>query len=60
MKYVDIDGKRYTWRDILKARREQKKAERQQQPVLFELRDDTRPEPERTAAGRFVEPSLPF
>ena len=56
---IEIDGKRHLWRDILQMRREQRKALRQaQQPALFELRDDYRPAAERTAAGRYLEPSL--
>ena len=59
MKHIEIDGKRYLWRDVLQLRREQKKAlARVQQPALFELKDDRRPEADRTAAGRYREPSL--
>jgi hypothetical protein len=59
LKYIDIDGKRYLWRDVLELRREQNKAHaRGQQPTLFELKDDRRPEGDRTAAGRYREPSL--
>jgi hypothetical protein len=59
LRYIEIDGKRHLWRDILQLRREQKKAMRQaQQPALFELRHDPRPVAERTAAGRYLEPSL--
>jgi hypothetical protein len=42
MRYIEIDGKMYRWRDLLKLRREQRKAERQAQPALFELKDDQR------------------
>jgi hypothetical protein len=35
MRYIEIDGKMYRWRDLLKLRREQRKAERQAQPALF-------------------------
>ena len=59
LKYIEIDGKRYLWRDVLQTRREQKMAyARMQQPTLFELKDDCRPQAERTAAGRYREPSL--
>jgi hypothetical protein len=58
MKTVEIDGKRYPWRDILKLRRDQQKAERQPQPTLFELKADTRPVSQQTATGRYVEPLL--
>ena len=58
-KFIEIDGKRYLWRDLLELRREQMKAEvRAQQPTLFELKDDHRPATGRTAAGRYIEPSL--
>lgn len=58
MRYVWIDGRPHLWRDLLKLRREQKKAERQRQMTLFELRDDTRPATQQTAAGRYTEPML--
>ena len=52
-------GKRYLWRDLVKLRREQREAARRaEQPPLFELREDSRPATERTAAGRYLEPSL--
>jgi hypothetical protein len=58
-RFIEIDGKRYLWRDLLQLRREQKKAHvYAQQPVLFELKEDTRPVSQRTAAGRYLEPSL--
>jgi hypothetical protein len=58
-RFIEIDGKRYLGRDLLQLRREQKKAHvHAQQPVLFELKEDTRPVTERTAAGRYLEPSL--
>jgi hypothetical protein len=57
--FIDIDGKRYQWRDIVQLRQQQREAARRaEQPPLFELRDDRRPEAERTAAGRYAEPSL--
>ena len=58
-RFIDIDGKRYLWRDLLRWRQEQREAARQgEQPALFELREDSRPITERTAAGRYLEPSL--
>jgi hypothetical protein len=58
-KFIEIDGKRYIWRDLLQLRRERLKAfARAEQPPLFELRVDRRPEQQRTAAGRYREPSL--
>ena len=59
LKFIDIDGKRYAWKELLRLRAEQSKAERQaQQPTLFELRDDCRPASQQTAAGRYEEPTL--
>ena len=59
LKFIEIDGKRYLWRDVLQMRREQKKAfARAQQPTLFELKDDSRPATQRTAAARYREPTL--
>lgn len=58
MKYVMIDGKRHAWKDILRERREQRKAQRQHQPALFELREDYRPPAERSAEDRLLQPSL--
>jgi hypothetical protein len=58
-RFIDIDGKRYLWRDVLKTRREQLAAQtKAAQPALFALREDYRPELARTAAGRYLAPSL--
>jgi hypothetical protein len=56
-RFIEIDGKRYLWLDILALRRAQAlpKAE---QPTLFPVREDSRPVPARCAAGRYREPSL--
>jgi len=56
-RYVIIDGKRYLWRDILILRRQQRQPATPQ-PTLFELKEDVRPPTERTAAGRYLEPTL--
>lgn len=57
--FILIDGRRYLWRDILELRRRQlEEAAKVQQMTLFELRDDSRPASERTAAGRYAEPTL--
>jgi hypothetical protein len=58
MRYIEINGKMYRWRDLLKLRREQRKAARQAQPGLFELKDDQRPSSQRTASSRFEAPTL--
>ena len=58
-RFIDLDGKRYLWRDLVKLRQEQREAARwAEQPALFELREDCRPPTDRTAAGRYLEPSL--
>ena len=58
-RFIEIDGKGHLWRDILRLRREQRKAlARAQQPALFQLKEDRRPESQRTAAGRLREPTL--
>ena len=58
-KFIEIDGKRFVWRDILQRRREQRMAAaRIDQPALFELKEECRSVSERTAAGRYREPSL--
>jgi hypothetical protein len=58
-KFIEIDGKRYLWREVLQLRREQRAAfAKAEQPALFELRLDRRPEQQRSAAGRYREPSL--
>jgi len=59
LRFIDIDGKRYLWRDVLHMRAEQRRAHAAaQQLALFELKQDCRPEATRTAAGRYLEPSL--
>ncbi len=59
-KFIEIDGKRFLWHDLLQKRREQRQAmqARTEQPALFDLREDCRPPTERTAADRYLQPSL--
>lgn len=58
-KFIDLDGKRVLWRDLLQKRREQLAAvAKTEQPPLFEMKEDHRPITDRSAAGRFLEPSL--
>jgi hypothetical protein len=54
---IDIDGKRYLWRDLVALRRAQA-TPKQKQPTLFPLREDCRPAGERSAADRYQAPSL--
>ena len=58
MRTVIIDGRTYYWRDVLRLRREQHKAERQPQPTLFELQSDSRPVTQKTATDRYLHPKL--
>jgi len=57
---IVIEGKYYRWRDILQLRREQltvtTKAE--QLALFADLPPDSRPVHERTATGRYLQPSL--
>ncbi len=55
--FIEIDGRRYLWRDLVTLRRAQAKPA-MQQPALFTLREDHRPAGERDAAERYSEPSL--
>ncbi|MES1990613.1 MAG: hypothetical protein V4441_06655 [Pseudomonadota bacterium] len=58
---IVIEGRVYRWRDILEMRRQQIaawKAARPDQPALFPLIVDSRPKADRTAAGRYKEPTL--
>ena len=57
-RFVEIDGKRYLWRDLLKLRREQKQLEPEKQLTLFELKTDARPASQVSADGRYSEPTL--
>jgi hypothetical protein len=58
-KFIEIEGRRYLWREIVRLRQEQRRAAaKAQQPPLFELREDVRPATDRTARGRYLEPSL--
>ncbi len=56
-RFIEIDGRRYLWRDLIEARRAQT-APQVPQPTQFELREDHRPAGERTAVERYREPSL--
>jgi hypothetical protein len=58
---IIVDGHAFSWLRICDLRRQQLeawKAEQARQLALFELKDDCRPETERTAAGRYLEPTL--
>ena len=56
-----VDGHALSWQRLCDLRRQQIEAWRKnagKQPALFELRDDHRPRAARTAAGRYLQPSL--
>ncbi|MGD0192887.1 MAG: hypothetical protein ABSD74_19290 [Rhizomicrobium sp.] len=57
--FILVNGQHLLWADLVKERRRQQAARaKAKQPTLFELVDDTRPTAERTAAGRYLEPTL--
>jgi hypothetical protein len=56
-----IEGRAYSWRALVEARKAQLESWRKSQggqPSLFPLIEDCRPKAERTAAGRYQEPTL--
>ena len=57
-KFIDIDGKRFVWRELLQRRREQLAAARVEQPVLFELKEDCRLCLNAPPPDGYSEPSL--
>ena len=58
-RHIVINGKPYLWHELVKMRREQLRAyAKQKQLALFEVKEDYRPETERTASGRYRQPSL--
>ncbi len=56
-RFIEIDGSRYLWRDLVAMRRTQATPP-VLQPAMFELREDYRPAGERSAAERYQAPSL--
>lgn len=59
--FIVIEGKAFNWRQLCEQRRAQLeawKAAQGRQLALFELKDDCRPAAERSAAGRYAEPTL--
>jgi hypothetical protein len=56
-----VDGHAFSWHRLIELRRQQLEAWKTaewRQAALFELKEDCRPEAERTAAGRYREPTL--
>jgi hypothetical protein len=60
--FIVIDGRLYRWKDILELRRAQLAAagaaQASQLALFATLHDDRRPPAERTASGRYLQPSL--
>jgi hypothetical protein len=59
-RFIDINGKRVLWSEVLELRRQQRieAAKAYEQPTLFELHEDRRLPADRSAAGRYLEPTL--
>lgn len=58
---IVIDGRAYSWRALMAQRRARLKAwkaAQPQQPALFALKEDCRPQGERRADDRYREPFL--
>ena len=58
---LHVDGHAFTWRRLSELRRQRIEAwtkSEARQPTLFQLKTDCRPRSERTAAGRYSQPSL--
>jgi len=56
-----VEGRAYSWQQLCELRRLQVEARhgsRNAQLTLFDMQDDCRPAAERTAAGRYQEPTL--
>jgi hypothetical protein len=56
-----VDGRALSWQRLLELRRQQLEAwqaGQSRQLTLFELKDDCRPETERTGAERYREPTF--
>ena len=56
-RYVEINGRRFLWRELMELRRAQTIA-KAEQPALFEMRQDSRPRGDRTARERYEAPNL--
>jgi hypothetical protein len=58
---VIVDGHAFSWQRLCELRRQQLEARQAAPPrqlSLFQLKDDCRPATERTAAGRYAEPTF--
>lgn len=57
-RFIELDGKRYLWAELLRLRKEQRKAAKREQPTLFPLKEDCRLPTQKTVRGRYEEPTL--
>jgi hypothetical protein len=58
---IVVGGHAFSWQELCELRRQQLEEWRAAQPLqlaLFELLDDCRPATERTATGRYQEPTF--
>ena len=58
---IVVDGHGFNWQRLCELRRQQLeawRAEQGRQLTLFELREDFRPSAERTASGRYEQPTM--
>ena len=58
---IMIEGRAYSWRALIETRRMQLEAWKEaqpQQPALFAMHEDRRPETQRRASDRYREPGL--
>jgi hypothetical protein len=56
-----VDGHGFNWQRLCELRKRQleaRRASQAQQLTLFEMREDCRPESERTTAGRYEAPTM--
>ena len=56
-----VDGHGFNWQRLCELRKQQleaRRASQAQQLTLFEMREDCRPEIERTSAGRYEAPTM--
>jgi hypothetical protein len=59
--FILVEGRAFNWRQLCELRKQQLetwRAAQGRQLALFELMEDCRPAAERSAAGRYEEPTL--
>jgi hypothetical protein len=58
---LTVDGHGFNWQRLCELRKRQleaRRASQAQQLTLFEMREDCRPESERTSVGRYEAPTM--